>query len=292
MLLDVLYMLVKAGFCLGRILLLAYSCQSLTNIIFPLQYDQMNPKTCQLEWKCKSLVFQKHLLKCEVDKLQKTQQASLMMLKDKGATVPTLGGSVSSNSARTRGRKRFKVAACAVIATVRLRYFYQKRSQQRTPALPSTAIRKNAGVMAGHVSQPLVSLSRHKSRIPLRGGQLKSYIKAHNLPEIFPPTRPSTQPHPPSPPTKNTSLAQQLPTSSECSFLLLPHAEYKPNLSRHTRLRTPSPWLSKPVASKGLTSSCDSTSCPANVVGTGIGTAGCGGQKPLVSAVSHTQAKI
>ena len=106
------------------------------------QDNQLEAKICQLGWKCRSLIFQKQNLKYKVDTFCHTHQASLMLLKDMGATniVPHTHLTMAS-SAQTKGRERFRAASNAL----RMQYLYRKSSQHRMVVTSLTGSKANAG---------------------------------------------------------------------------------------------------------------------------------------------------
>ena len=227
-------------------------------VCLPLQYRQLRARVCQLDWRCKSLVFQKRYLKCEVDAFYHTQQASLMLLKDMGASVPAHVRSTSTRGGggtRTRGRQRFRVAARAIVAAVRLCYLYRKRSRHRMPAArASTGSRENVRGTESLTSQSPASLRGHQPLLLTQGSV---------------------------PTSMSSSRAQHKPTHSPP--LLSTPCSPKSHVSSHGLLSRPTGTLgTAPHSPKSHVSSHGLLSAPTATLG--MGRAPASSREPLASA--------
>ena len=253
-------------------------------VCLPLQFRQLRVRVCQLEWRCKSLVFQKRYLKCEVDAFYHTQQASLMLLKDMGASVPahirSTSAHVSFGGTRTRGRQRFRVAARAIVAAVRLRYLYRKRSRHRTPAArSSTGSRENARGTESHTSQLPASLSEHRPLLSTHSSAPTSVSpsRAQHIPNHSPP--PSSTPHS----SKSHVLSHGLLSPPTSTLGTAPHSPKSYASSSHRLLSPPTGTLgTAPQSPKSHVSSRGLLSPPTATLGTGRAAAG--SREPLTSA--------
>ena len=211
-------------------------------VCLPLQYRQLRARVCQLDWRCKSLVFQKRYLKCEVDAFYHTQQASLMLLKDMGASVPAhvhYASARRGGGARTRGRQRFRVAARAVVAAVRLRYLYRKRSRHRTPAARSlTGSRENVRGTESRTSQSPASLRGHRPLVSTQGSVPTSVSssRAQHKPTHSPPL--SSTPYSP----KSHVSSHGLLSPPAGTLRTTPHSPKSP-VSSHGLLSSPTATL-------------------------------------------------
>ena len=99
----------------------------------PLQCIQLQASLRRAEGRCKSLVFQKHYLLGEQEAFYHTQQASLMLLRDMGAPVDTDASLTVTH--HCTGYQRFKMAAIAVVAAIRIQRLVERRQQRLQRAL-------------------------------------------------------------------------------------------------------------------------------------------------------------